>query len=61
MSKTRENHCDGVIGGEREIRGGDEGLELVDDSGEDWIRESVQGAPTGVAERRIEGPDVVGG
>lgn len=53
MGEAGENHGDGVIGG-------DERLELVNDGGEDWVQESLQGAPTSVEERRIEIPDVVG-
>lgn len=37
------------------------GLELVDDSCEDGVREAVEGAPVRVAERGFEGPDVFRG
>lgn len=38
MGETRENHSDGVIRREGEIRDGDVGFELVDDGGEDRVR-----------------------
>lgn len=61
MGEAGEDHGDGVVGGEREVGKGDVGLELVDDGGEDGVGEAVEGPPLGVAERRFEGPDVLGG
>lgn len=54
MSKTRENHSDGVIGREREVRDGDVGFEFINDGGEDRVRETVKGTPLSVTEGRFE-------
>lgn len=61
MGEAREDHGDGVVGGEREVGLGDVGFEFVDDGGEDGIGETVGGSPLGVAERGFHGPDVFGG
>lgn len=37
------------------------GFELVDNGGENGIREAVKGSPLGVSERSLHGPDVLGG
>lgn len=39
----------------------DVGFELIDDGGEDWIREAVKRSPLGVAQRSFHGPYVFGG
>lgn len=61
MGEAGEDHGDGVVGGEGEVGGGDERLELFDDGGEDGVGEAVEGSPACVAERGVEGPDVVVG
>lgn len=61
MAEAREDHSNGVIGREREIGEGNMGFELVDDGGEDRMREAIEGPPSGVAKRGFEGPNVVSG
>ena len=61
VGQAREDHGNGVIGGEREVGEGDVGFELVNDGGEDGIGETVKRSPLGVSERGFHGPDVLGG
>lgn len=61
MGEAGEDHGDGVIRREREIRESNMGLELVHDGGKDRVGEPIQRPPLGVAEWRLEGPDVLRG
>lgn len=41
MCEAREDHGDGVVGGEREVGESNVGFELVDDGRKDGIRQAV--------------------
>lgn len=61
MGEAGEDHGHGIVGGQGEVGGGDERAELFDDSGEDRVGEAVEGPPLGVAEVRLEGPNMLRG
>lgn len=61
MGEAGEDHGHGIIRREREIGLCNMGLELVHDGGEDRVGEPIQRPPLGVAEWRLEGPDVLRG
>lgn len=61
MGEAGENHGDGVVRGEGELRLGYVGFKLLDDGGEDGVGQAVEGSPLGVAEGGFHGPDALGG
>lgn len=60
MGEAREYHSYSVIGRERELRLSDIGFQLINNSGENGVREAVKGSPLSVAERSFHGPYVFG-
>lgn len=61
MGEAGENHGDGVIGRQRELRLGYIGFEFFNNGGENGVGQAVERSPLGVAEGGFHRPNVLGG